>query len=307
MLTRQHAPVAQMSSSQPLADNMRDLDSKMEESSSPWERARLNPETSAISSKSNSVLNSMQPPGSHFSNSQESSSTDTSSSNNSFTRLPPYSRATQPMTESTPPTSSDGPSDQSQDSQSNRFTYPSTAQQRSPNPRRPRTPPSYADTSHRPSRLELHSTPISPASTNVRSGGLFYGQKRTANGELKPGSASLPGSPISATASGHSRNMSIDSTGSNISEVRSLGLCENSRDSRCIGHELTIVYTAVVTTPCSPLVRHGQGPKRLAGTIVGRGRKSNLTDFINIQAARSPSVCSTLSSHSIGTPQTRRK
>ncbi|KAI9746279.1 MAG: hypothetical protein M1835_002454, partial [Candelina submexicana] len=211
-----------MASSQPPTSNVPDFKAPaVGSSSAPWSQTHLHLYSLTKSSNTDNALAPMPPPvPPHISSSQESHSTDTSSNNNSFTRLPPYSQSTLVETESTPPTSSDGPSDQSQESQLSRFAYRSTAQQGPLDCARPRTPPIYARTSDLPARLERRSTPVSPASVTFQSGVLNQGHKRTANGDLKPESASLPGSPISVIPK-HSRNMSIDSGGSNISELSS--------------------------------------------------------------------------------------
>ena len=59
-----------------------------------------------------------------------------------------------------------------------------------------------------------------PVAHNSGFGGeSIHGQKRTASGDIKPGGASLPTSPVDNIRRGHAKNASICSNGSQIGEV----------------------------------------------------------------------------------------
>lgn len=67
--------------------------------------------------------------------------------------------------------------------------------------------------------LHIHTTPTSPTTAGFAVQAPGHGQKRTANGQTKPSSSSLPTSPVEGTGRCHSRNTSVNSSGTQIGEV----------------------------------------------------------------------------------------
>ena len=132
----------------------------------------------------------------------------------------------QPDGDSTPPTSSDGPSSQSQGSQ---FSQP--ADEREQEWRQPRRDPSSHTAHHHAKDVDMSNgtgpgnallLPKSPETLKRQSRESNLGpsgQKRTASGAIKGSSASMPTSPLNENASNHARHTSTDSAAVNTGEV----------------------------------------------------------------------------------------
>ncbi len=67
--------------------------------------------------------------------------------------------------------------------------------------------------------LHIHTTPTSPTTADFAVQAPGHSQKRTANGQTKPSSSSLPTSPVEGAGRCHSRNTSVNSSGTQIGEV----------------------------------------------------------------------------------------
>lgn len=75
-----------------------------------------------------------------------------------------------------------------------------------------------------------YTPPMNPTTVGSAVQAVNRGQKRTASGASKPSSSSVPGSPVDASMASHSRNTSVTSNATQITEVRphrSSSLCAN--------------------------------------------------------------------------------
>lgn len=176
----------------------------------------------------------------------------TTSSNNSQSTV---------YTDVTPPTTSSGPSSQSQRSQLTQISQRDSSTQNTTVWSQDRTTAITVDLDGDTAALSVHTTPTSPANASFPAEGLIHGQKRTASGAVKPASTSLPASPVEVVGRSHSRNTSMNSTGTQIAEVISVIL---SNRVLCL---LTHVLIAVFAAAHAPFLCHGQGAKRLASPL----------------------------------------
>ncbi|KAI9867085.1 MAG: hypothetical protein M1830_005866, partial [Pleopsidium flavum] len=123
-------------------------------------------------------------------------------------------------TDLTPPTTSSGPSSQGQHSQFAQRPQADSSTRNTTIWAQDRTI-GLVDLNGKPSALSVHTTPTSPASSTFPAEILNHGQKRTASGAVKQASTSLPASPVEVVGRSHSRNTSMNSSGSQIGELSS--------------------------------------------------------------------------------------
>lgn len=123
-------------------------------------------------------------------------------------------------TGSTPPTSSSAPSSQSHPPLKDLVSQLDTMSEGTTKGGQDGVLPRTMDHSESQSNaLRIHTTPTSPTTASFPSQTLSHGQKRTASGQTKPSSSSLPTSPVEGVVRGHSRNTSVNSSGTQIGEV----------------------------------------------------------------------------------------
>jgi len=123
-------------------------------------------------------------------------------------------------TGSTPPTSSSAPSSQDHPTLKDRICQLGIMSEATTKSGQDGVLPRVMDHSESQSNaLRIHTTPTSPTTASFPSQMLSHGQKRTASGQTKPSSSSLPTSPVEGAVRGHSRNTSVNSSGTQIGEV----------------------------------------------------------------------------------------
>ncbi|KAI9847115.1 MAG: hypothetical protein M1838_001019 [Thelocarpon superellum] len=159
----------------------------------------------------------------------------------------------------TPPTSSDGLSSQSQSfhSQSSR------SQPYSQSLSQPRSSPSHP---------HAQVGPMETGDTEMEDVSRIGGQKRTASGTVKQGSASSRvTSPVAVNAPGHSRHTSLDSTSSKISELSTqlrarlsyaLVKVQHGWEAHSLGEVESIASNQSSPTSMASLLHHGATQSR---------------------------------------------
>lgn len=122
-------------------------------------------------------------------------------------------------TATTPPTSSSAPSSQNHPPSIDQMTQLDTISEATTNSAQDGVHLRTVHPESQSNALRIHTTPTSPTTASFSAQTLSHGQKRTASGQTKSSSSSLPTSPVEGAGRGHWRNTSVNSSGTQIGEV----------------------------------------------------------------------------------------